>query len=212
MKNAVNDLKYLLNQNYRKKIALNFVANHYLLSKEDRHYLARSIFSDALSKMRKSKIINLKNIQNHYLFLDGYNVLITVEAIINHDKVILSDDGFLRDFLGIFGNYKLNSNTKNALSLIFKCISQYPPQYIKFYLDKQVSFSGKLSHKINKMFKNHGLNGTIVLSKEVDSNLVHECNEVGCIGATSDGIMIDKLERVVDIPSYILDNMENLII
>ncbi|MDP3065702.1 MAG: DUF434 domain-containing protein, partial [Methanobacteriaceae archaeon] len=41
LKNAENDLRYLLNRGYRKTTALNFVAGHYLLDKSQRNYLAR---------------------------------------------------------------------------------------------------------------------------------------------------------------------------
>lgn len=33
LKMAVEDLRYLLNRGYRKRVALNFVANHYLLGR-----------------------------------------------------------------------------------------------------------------------------------------------------------------------------------
>lgn len=203
------DLKYLLNQGYRKKIALNFVANHYLLDQKARNYLARSVFSDSLSQSRKSKIISFKDIKGNILFLDGYNVLITVESILNNYEVILADDGFLRDVQGIFGKYKYNSNTNTALSLIFNCISNHPPTKIKFYLDQQVSFSGKLGKEINDMLKKHDLNGSSILSNNVDFDLNQECIKSRCIVATSDGIIIDKVKKVVDIPHFILKTISS---
>jgi len=209
IKNATLDLRYLLNQNYRKKVALNFVANHYLLDKNCRNYLARSVFSDSLSQSRKSKIVNLNEINDSILFLDGYNVIITVESILNKEKIILADDGFIRDNQAVFGKFKFTKKTISALSLIFDCISLHPPQYIEFYLDKQVSFSGKLAHEIEKMMENYDLNGSAVLSNNVDYHLVQECSESICIAGTSDGIIIDKVEKVVDIPHFILKKLKN---
>ncbi|HSO26100.1 MAG TPA: DUF434 domain-containing protein [Methanobacteriaceae archaeon] len=204
LKIASKDLRYLLNQGYRKKIALNFVANHYLLNKKSRNYLARSVFSNSLSQSRRSKIVNFKDINGKILFLDGYNVLITVESILNNYEVILADDGLLRDVQGIFGKYKFSSNTNNALTLIFECVSKYPPREIKFYLDQQVSFSGKLGQEINEMLKNYDLNGTSILSNNVDYHITQECANSISIAATSDGIIVDKVEKVVDIPHFIL--------
>lgn len=194
----------MLNQGYRKKIALNFVANHYLLDQKARNYLSRSIFSDSTSKSRRSKIINFKDIEGNILFLDGYNVIITIESILNNFEVILTDDGFLRDVQAIFGKYKYSSTTSHALSLIFDCISKHPPQKIKFYLDRQVSFSGKLGQEINEMFKKYDLNGSSVLSNNLDYDLTQECINRNCIVATSDGIIVDNVEKVVDIPHFIL--------
>lgn len=180
------------------------MANHYLLNKKSRNYLARAVFSSSLSQSRKAKIINFKDIKGKILFLDGYNVLITVESILNNYEVILADDGFLRDVQGIFGKYKYSSKTSVSLSLIFDCISKHPPQKIKFYLDRQVSFSGKLGQEINEMFKKYNLNGSSVLSNNVDHDLTQECINRECIVATSDGIIVDNVEKVVDIPHFIL--------
>lgn len=44
LKMAAEDLKYLLNRGYRKSVALKFVANHYLLGRDERNYLARYVF------------------------------------------------------------------------------------------------------------------------------------------------------------------------
>ena len=42
---AVRDLRYLLNQGYPRDSAVNFVANHYRLPLNQRHLLARCVFS-----------------------------------------------------------------------------------------------------------------------------------------------------------------------
>lgn len=183
------------------------MANHYLLDQKTRNYLSRSIFSDSVSQSRRSKIINFKDIKDNILFLDGYNVLITVESILNGYDIILADDGFLRDVQGIFGKYKYSSNTSVSLSLIFDCISKHPPQKIKFYLDRQVSFSGKLGQEINEMFNKYDLNGSSVLSNNVDYDLTQECIKEPGIVATSDGIIADNVEKVVDIPHFILNTI-----
>lgn len=209
IKNASLDLRYLLNQNYRKKVALSFVANHYLLNKNCRNYLARSVFSDSVSQSRKSKLANLEDIKDTVLFLDGYNVIITVESILNNDKIVLADDGLIRDIQAVFGKYKFSDCTISALSLIFDCISLHRPKYMEFYLDRQVSFSGKLAQEIEAMIENYDLNGRSILSNNVDYHLVRECSKSICIIGTSDGIIVDKVKKVVDIPHFILKKLEN---
>lgn len=199
----------MLNQNYRKKVALNFVANHYLLNKNCRNYLARSVFSDSVSQSRKSKLVNLEDIKDSILFLDGYNVIITVESILNNDKIVLADDGIIRDTQAVFGKYKFREITISALTLIFDFISIHRPKNIEFYLDKQVSFSGKLAHEIETMLKNYDLNGRTILSNNVDYHLVQECSKSICIIGTSDGVIVDNVEKIVDIPHLILKKLKN---
>lgn len=54
---AYEDLKYLLNRGYRKKYALEFVANHYLLTSKERYFLMRCVFSDKEIEERKRKLV-----------------------------------------------------------------------------------------------------------------------------------------------------------
>ncbi len=85
MKDALYDLKFLLNRGYRKKNAISFVANKYLLNIDERNYLVRKIFSNEISMARMIKILDITCITNKNIFVDGYNVLITTEMICNHD-------------------------------------------------------------------------------------------------------------------------------
>lgn len=170
--------------------------------------MARLVFSDSVSDSRKSKIVDLKDIGGNTLILDGYNIIITVESILKDKPIILADDGFLRDFQAIFGKYKFNKHSPQALTLIFKHISNYKPKYVKFYLDRPVSFSGRLAKEIEEMMENYGLNGEVILSNNVDYDFVQECNKDICIAATSDGIIIDNVEKVVDIPHLILKQIK----
>ena len=126
LKNAAYDLKFLLNRGYRKKVALNLVTNKYLLDKNGRNYLVRKVFSDKESRERTAKIVDINNINNKTIFIDGYNVLISVETICKqeYDSLILCDDGILRDVKAVFGKYKTTSSTETALNYIINVL--YP--------------------------------------------------------------------------------------
>ena len=129
LKNASYDLKFLLNRKYKKKTALNLVANKYLLNKDGRNYLVRKVFSDEKSRERSHKTVDIDNITNKTIFIDGYNVLISVEAICNREygSLIMCDDGVLRDLKAVFGKYKINSTTENALNNIITILSRHNP-------------------------------------------------------------------------------------
>jgi len=43
---AREELRYLLNRGYRKKMAVEFISNHYGLTREQRNLLVRTTFSD----------------------------------------------------------------------------------------------------------------------------------------------------------------------
>ena len=72
----------------------------------------------------KNKLIDIEKLSNKELNIDGYNVLIGIEAFLK-DNVVLCDDGIYRDFMGIYGNYKINPNTERALNLLLKLFKKY---------------------------------------------------------------------------------------
>ena len=213
LQEAAYDLRFLLNRSYRKKGALQFVANKYLLNKDERNYLARSICSDLISKERKEKIIDISQIEGRFLLVDGYNVLITVESLYNedYDSIVLCDDGIIRDLNAVFGKYKLTNVTEMALNKILALISSYGPSCTCFFFDSPVSFSGKLANITKKIMEEYNVPGNVCLSKMVDTEIMRLSNLKKCIVATGDSVIIDKVDRVVDIPRYILDlNRDNL--
>ena len=203
------DLRFLLNRGYRKKNALNFVSNKYLLSKHERNYLARSIYSELIAKSRMDKIVELSAIENRFLLVDGYNVLISVESICkkDYDSLILCDDGIIRDLNAVFGKYKLNEYTKKALNNILVVINEYNPK-IRFFFDKQVSFSGKLMKMTEELMNVYKIEGDVFLSSNVDFEIIKMDNNENCVVSTSDSVIIDKVSRILDIPFYILQKKD----
>ncbi len=210
LKDATYDLKFFLNRGYRKKVALNFVANRYLLDKDGRNFLVRKVFSNIKSMDRIVKIVDINNIKNKTIIIDGYNVLITVESIYNHeyDSIIMCDDGVLRDLKAVFGKYKTNSSTEAALNHIITILNQHNPACINFLYDSPVSKSGELVKLTDSLIKTHGLTGSAVTNKNVDFELVKLSKDFRGIVATSDGAVIDKVERILDIPYWICETLK----
>lgn len=211
LQEAAYDLRFLLDRGYRKKGALTFVANKYVLNKQERNYLARSVFSSSKSRERGEKIVDISKIRDQFLFVDGYNVLITVESIYTEDynSIVLCDDMILRDLNAVFGKYKFSEVTEEALSNILDVINVYNPAFVNFFFDTPVSFSGKLANLVNKLMEDYKLRGYTILSKNVDAEIIKLSKMNNGIVATSDSVIIDKVNKVVDIPRYILEKHKN---
>lgn len=205
---AVTDLRYLLNRGYRKKGALKFVSDRYLLNIHERNYLARKVFSREAALSRQNKILDISRVKDENVFVDGYNVLITVESICTgYPSLVRCDDGFLRDVNAVFGKYKIKDATKPALTQIMLLLKYYNPRFVKFLYDSPVSQSGELSKVTRNILKANGVSGDAVTSKNVDSELISLSKDIGGIVATSDSAVIDKIQRVIDIPCEILKKM-----
>jgi len=82
MQMAAEELRYLLASGYPGDSALRFVSDHRRLPQEKRFILARAVAADEVALYRRSKRTALQEISGKILFVDGYNVLITVEGLI----------------------------------------------------------------------------------------------------------------------------------
>ncbi len=211
LKDAAYDLKFLLNRSYRKTVALNLVANKYLLNKDERNYLVRKVFSNKKSMERIIKIVDINNITNKTILIDGYNVLISVEAICKqqYDSIIMCDDGILRDLKAVFGKYKTGSSTITSLNYIINILNQQNPEQICFFYDSPVSKSGELANLTNSLIKTLEVNGVAQTNKNVDFELVKLSKEYGGIIATSDGVVMDKVDKILDIPYWVLKSIKD---
>jgi hypothetical protein len=204
LQDASNDLRFLLNRGYRKVMAINFVGNHYLLDKNERNFLNRTVFSLNKSRFRKSKVIPICKIKGNTLLVDGYNVLISIESICSDDdSIIISDDGVMRDVNAVFGKYKFREITENALNSIVSLIRVYQPKDVKVFYDKPVSYSGKLAKLTERIMLNHGIIGNAETDVNVDYQLIKLSHKTSGVVATSDGIIMDKVDYILDIPCYI---------
>lgn len=205
LNSATYDLKFLLNRGYRKKSALNFVSNKYLLNKDERNYLFRKTFSDRKSISRKNKIIDLDAIKGRNIFIDGYNVLITSELILNnnYDSLVMCDDGVLRDLKAVFGKYRMENSTKKVIVHVLKLINKYKPDCINLLFDRPVSKSGELAKLTNTILKDLDINGSAETLPNVDYELVKRSELFYGIVATSDGVIMDRADTVLDIPYWL---------
>ncbi len=204
LENATSDLKFLLNRDYNKKVALNFVGNHYLLDKEERNYLQRKVYSTKDSEDRKSKIISLSKIKGKNLYIDGYNVLITVESICSNDEsIVVCEDGVFRDVNAVFGKYKCNENTENAINSVLALVRIYKPKYVQVFFDNQVSKSGELAKLTKKIMEKQRIIGSASTAPNVDYQLINLSHETCGVVATSDSVIMDKVDNILDIPCFI---------
>ncbi|HEY0196517.1 MAG TPA: DUF434 domain-containing protein [Methanobacterium sp.] len=204
LENAVSDLKFLLNKSYNKKATLDFVGNHYLLDKEERNYLQRKVYSSEKSQGRRSKIILLSKIKEKSLFIDGYNVLITVESIYNSDGTIVTcDDGVLRDVNAVFGKYKFKENTAEVINSVLALVKIYRPGEVQVFFDSQVSKSGELAKLTQEIMKKQGVKGSALTAPNVDHQLINLSHETDGVVASSDSVIMDKVNYILDIPCFI---------
>ena len=184
---------------YPKESAIRFVSDHHRLLEEQRFVLTRVVVASDMAKKRRDKILPLEALHGSTLFIDGYNVLISVESLLGGKPVYLCDDGILRDIMGIFRSHRPSDLTAPALDTIFDLLASVCPAVTEVLLDQQISMSGRLAVLIRRTMAEHDVPGMVRTAQDVDRQL----KEMEGVIATGDGTIIDAAVNVVDIPRAI---------
>lgn len=187
------DIRYLLDRGYPQKGVIGFVCNHYRLDDDSRHLLSRTVLAKAVSEKRRAKFLPCDEIKGKSIIIDGYNIIIGMESILEK-RAYLCDDGVIRDIKGTFRNYKTSKNSDKAIEGMLQFLKEKNPAYVFFLLDSQISKSGLLAKSLRNKINEAGLNGDARTSKHVDYDL----KSSKYIVATSDGVIIDEAEKVVN--------------
>ena len=206
LQKAAEDFRYLLNRVYPRKAALEWVGNRYQLTSDQRHLLHRGVFSDADSGARRKRKIPIERIRNKDFVIDGYNVIITIEAGLSGKHLILGDDGFIRDISGLSGNFKKTEMTEEAIRLILDVIKKVKPRHTLFLFDAPISMSGRLAYQVRDGLRRKELPGDAKAVKVPEKILIGFPGVV----ATSDTAIIDQSKKVVDLAGEILKKSGNL--
>jgi hypothetical protein len=196
---AARDARYLVDRGYPKGSAIRFVSDHHQLPEEKRFVLTRVVVPSDTAKARRDKIQPVEALHARALFIDGYNVLISVESLLGGKSVYLCDDGFLRDIQGIFRSYRPSDLTAPALDAIFDLLASACPAVTEVLLDQQISMSGRLAALTRRTMAEHDVLGMVRTARDVDRQL----KDMEGVIATGDGNIIDAAVSVVDIPGAI---------
>ncbi|MBP1911448.1 DUF434 domain-containing protein [Thermococcus stetteri] len=194
--NAYRDLKYLLNRGYPKKSALKFVADHYRLPLRERYLLSRCVFSDEWITEVRRKLLKPEELAGKILAIDGFNVLITLESVLD-GEAILCEDGLVRD-LKYQGKYKLNERTPEVVETVVESLYELRVSEAVFFYGKNVPRSGIVGKMTEEAMKEYGLSGEVRLVKSPDFELKAFSNV-----ATADVGIISKVEHVFDLQLHL---------
>ena len=201
MKDAICDLRYLLERGYRRSTALRVVGDRYRLTKEERNLLLRCVYARAEAEMHRRKLLSADDVRGRRLVVDGYNVLITVESWLRGRACVACDDGVVRDVSGVYGKHRfVKGVTDAAIDRILGALKRLSPEAVSFIFDSMVSFSGRLCAYINTRAEDLGMSVEARTSRSPDAELLI-CKGVVC---TSDMAVISRAPRVFDLAGYII--------
>ena len=205
MRTASRHICYLINEGYDLQMASTFVGNHFALSERQRLAVVRSIATDEQLQLRKVKEIT--NIDGGEVWIDGFNVIITLEVMLSKSILFEGMDGTIRDLASLRGTYRIIDETSAAIKLLFDTLSAMNVARVNILLDEPVSNSGRLKVLIAEIAENYNFALDIKLLKAVDSALWSKSNVI-----TSDSIILDHCISWVNLMRQCTNGRETQII
>jgi hypothetical protein len=80
--------------------------------------------------------------------IDGFNLIVTMEAALSGGLLILCRDGCVRDLSSVHGSYRTVAETGQVIRLIGQALIQKTDAQVLWLLDQPVSNSGRLAQRI----------------------------------------------------------------
>jgi hypothetical protein len=188
LRKAAADLCWLLSRGYADKSALKLVGDRYDLVARQRTAVARCCCSDAQARRREQHSVAHERLEGRSLWLDGYNVLTTVESALAGGVVLTGRDGTYRDMASMHGSYRKVAETLPALELLGQVTAALKVGQCLWYLDRPVSNSGRLKEMIQSMAIAEHWPWRVELVQDPDALLA----ETDQIVATADSAILDR--------------------
>jgi hypothetical protein len=215
---AAADYSLLLNKGYAEKSSLKLVGDRFALTERQRLAVMRSACSDEQRASRKSRQLEISRIAGQVIAIDGYNVLITIEAAMSGGLIFRGRDGCCRDLASIHGTYRKVIETIPAIELIGGFLQQTGISEALWLLDSPVSNSGRLKTLLRELAEKSNWNGfgpfdklragkltarwEIDLVTSPDAALIKGEKIV----ASNDSVVLDKCGKWVDLAGEIIKN------
>src|SRR2546422_332241 len=93
LRTAVNDLSWLLSRDYAIKAAAKLVGDRHALTDRQRLAISRAACSDQSKAHRPTTCVPAESANGEELIIDGFNLIITVEAALSGGVLMLCRDG-----------------------------------------------------------------------------------------------------------------------
>ena len=125
------------------------------------------------------------------MWIDGYNVLTSIEAALSHGVILHARDGCFRDMASMHGSYRKVEETVPAIRLLGAQLQQWGVARVVWLLDRPVSNSGRLKQLLAESAELAGWLWEIELVTDPDVDLIR-CDQ---IVASADSQVIDSAGR-----------------
>ena len=191
LRKAVGDLAWLLSRRYASTSALKIVGDRYSLVARQRIAVARCTCSDDAAIHRHRHQVSAAALENRELWIDGYNVLTSLEAALSGGVILHARDGCYRDLASMHGSYRKVEETLPSLHILGELLTSWKVGSCRWLLDQPVSNSGQLKTMIQTLADEQGWSWRVSLVPDPDRDLMATEHIV----VSSDSQILDKARR-----------------
>ena len=189
-----------MGRGYTFAAALKLVGDRYGLTARQRLAVSRAACSDAQREGRQSRVLRVEDIAGERLMVDGFNLIITVEAAMSGGLLIRGRDLCIRDLSSVHGSYRAVEETEKAIRLIGEVFASLKPERVRWLLDSPVSNSGRLASRITEAAEAEGWPWTVETVFNPDK-LIQASTSVA---VTSDSAILDYAKRWVNLNPHLI--------
>ena len=154
---------------------------------------------------RGTRLVAPPRLKDRIVWIDGYNVLTTVEAALGGGVILAAKDGCYRDMASMHGSYRKVAETLSALKMIGNLVTEWDAAGCRWLLDSPVSNSGRLKRILCDVAAARRWNWDVELVQNPDAVLI-ESDE---IVATADSLILNKCRSWLNLARHVVEHISS---
>jgi hypothetical protein len=200
LRTAVSDLSWLFSRDYPEVASLKLVGDHANLIMRQRSAIMRSACAEQSLRQRSTTKASKEKLRGHEIWLDGFNLLTTLEVALSGGVVLRGRDHCFRDIAGVHGTYRKVEETLPALVLIGDFIQSLSPSRCVWLLDNPVSNSGRLQSIILETAQERRWDFEVQLVPDPDPILIQSKEII----ASADSAILDRCTQWFNLNDHLI--------
>lgn len=200
LKLAAADLGWLLTRGYASQSSLKIVGDRYRLDARQRQAVGRCVASKSDIARRFEHRLAAEDLVGQEVWIDGFNVITSIEAALAGGVVLVGQDSTYRDMASMHGSYRKVAETGPAIEKIGDWLAQQRVARCHWFLDAPVSNSGRLKVKLLELAHLHGWDWQVDLVADPDDVL----SRTEHIVASADSHILDHASRWTNLASDVV--------
>jgi hypothetical protein len=198
---AVSELSWLLSRGYQMTSALKLVGDRHNLRERQRLAVSRAACPEENCARRRASRVGEAEVAGEGLIVDGFNLVITLEAALSGGVLVVGRDGCVRDLSSVHGSYRAVDETERAIMLAGEALAALAPASVLWLFDSPVSNSGRLAARVREVAAARGWPWEVRAEFNPDREIANSDR----VAVTSDSNVLDGVARWLNLGAHLIE-------